>query len=87
VAGVGYSLSLTRGFFAVVLMSLAGSVGSHLLRPFIGDWCHLAEIGISSLVGMLILQLTFWRSLIAVIVYSVVFVAATVGVGLCFRAA
>jgi hypothetical protein len=81
VAPVGYTLSLSRGFVAVVLMACSGTIARHVLRPFIGEWCELAELGVSASVGMVILQLPFWRSLLAVVAYTIVVIAATIGVG------
>ena len=81
VAPVGYNLSLSRGFFAVVLMGIASEIARWILRPIIGDWCILAELAVPALVGMSMLQLPFWRSLLAVTTYAIIVFVATVAVG------
>jgi hypothetical protein len=81
VAPVGYTLSLSRGLFAVVLMACSGEVARCYLRPIVGDWCILAELAVPAAVGMVILQLPFRRSLLALLAYDIIVVAATIAVG------
>src|SRR5678815_1871671 len=72
IAPVGYSISLSRGCFAVFFMGFLSMLARDFSKPIVGNWCELVEIGVAALVGMSFLQLPFWRSLLAVIVYTIV---------------
>src|ERR1041385_620587 len=83
VAPVGYSVSITRCFFALVLMSCGQAVAQYFLSPVLGQGrCYLAKFGVAGVLGMMVLQLGFWRSLLAVVVYDVVFIAVGVGIAI-----
>ena len=85
VAPLGYSVSISRSLFAVVLMACSDELARWFLKPMVGDWCILAELAVPAAVGMVILQLPFWRSLLAVLAYTIIVVAATIGVGFYVR--
>lgn len=74
----GRDVSLFRAAVAVFLMALCGAASQMLTRPLIGDWRYLVDFVICVLVAMSILQLTFWRSFAAVVVYSVVMIGLSV---------
>jgi hypothetical protein len=86
VAPVGYNISLTRGVCAVAIMSCGSAIANYFLRPMMGDWSYAAEFVVSVLLGMVILRLTFWRTLLVVVVYWIVFVVALVVIAIIFKA-
>jgi hypothetical protein len=81
-APFGREIKLSQAIVAVILMGLCSAASHHWLKPVIGDWRFLAEFVAWILVVMLTLQLSFWRSLLAVIIYFVVMVAALIVMGI-----
>jgi hypothetical protein len=75
-APVGYEISLWRGVGAAILISLATMFFPELLKPLIGGWYMLALVVAHILIVKRILWLPFWRSLLTVVIYWVVLVAA-----------
>jgi peptidoglycan/LPS O-acetylase OafA/YrhL len=77
-APVGREISFGRAILAVVLISLGSEAAEHWLRPVIGYWTYGAEFVGSAIIVMVFMQLTFWRSLLAVVIFWVVFVAGVI---------
>ena len=59
---------------------LIGSPG-RFVRPIAGDWCIPAELVVPAALGIVMLRLLFWRSLLAVLAYTMVVAGATIAVG------
>jgi uncharacterized membrane protein len=85
-AAVGRDISLSRAVVAVFLMGICCAGSELLTRPLVGDWHYLADFIVGILVAKWVLQLTFWRSLLAVTVYSIVMIGATVVISRAFHA-
>ncbi len=81
-APFGREIKLSQAIVAVILMGLCSAVSSYWLKPVIGSWRFLAEFVAWTLVVMLTLQLSFTRSLVAVIIYFVVMVVALIVMGI-----
>lgn len=77
-APAGRDIPLSRAVLAVVLMVVCGAASSHWLKPLIGDWRYLAEFITSALVVMAVFQLSFWSSLLAVLIYWAVIIVAII---------
>lgn len=75
-APFGREIKLSQAIVAVALMGLCSGASRYWLTPLIGDWRYLAEFVAWILVVMLTLQLSFWRSLLAVVIYFVVMLVA-----------
>jgi hypothetical protein len=75
-APVGYQISLWRGVGAAILSSIASVFLPELLNPLIGGWYMLALFAVHILIVKSVLWLPFWRSLLTVVIYWVVLVAA-----------
>jgi hypothetical protein len=85
-AAVGRDISLSRAVVAVFLMGICCAGLELVTRHIIGDWQYLADFIVCILVARSVLQLTFWRSLLAVAVYSVVMIGTTVVIARAFHA-
>ena len=77
-APFGREIKLSQAILAVFLMGLCSAASNYWLTPLISDWKYLAESLAWILVVMLSLQLSFWRSLLAVVLYFVVLIAAII---------
>jgi hypothetical protein len=77
-APFGQEIKLSQAIVAVILMGLCSMASSIWLMPLIGYWYLLVLLVVWPLIVMPILQLSFWRSLLAVIIYLVVMVGARV---------
>ena len=76
-ASYGREISLVRATAAVILMGIFGAASHILTHPIVGAWCYLIDFIVCILVARWILQLTFWRSLAAVVVYTVVMIGVS----------
>jgi hypothetical protein len=81
-APFGQEIKLSRGVLAVVLMGVFSVGCNHWLSPLIGHWSLAAEFVCWTLCVMAVLGLSFWRSLLAVLIYSVVMVVAFIVIGM-----
>jgi hypothetical protein len=84
-APFGREIPLSKAIVAVILMGLCSVASGYWLKPIIGDWRFLAEFVAWAVVVMLVLELSFWRSLLAVIIYFVVVVVAVIVMDLVAR--
>ncbi len=75
-APVGYQISLGRGVGAAILITLTNLFLPQLLQPYIGDWQLLVVILLHILIVKSLLWLSFWRSVLTVIIYWIVLVVA-----------
>ncbi len=85
IAPVGREIPFGRAIFTVILVGFGSEAAEHWLRPAIGYWTYGVEFAGSAIIVMLFLQLTFWRSLLAVVVFWAVFVAGIIFVGVVGR--
>jgi len=85
IAPVGREIPFGRAIFTVILICFGSEAAEHWLRPVIGYWTYGVEFAGSAIIVMLFLQLTFWRSLLAVVVFWAVFVAGIIFVGVVGR--
>ena len=74
-APVGYQVTLWRGVGAAILISLVGVFSPHL-KPFIGEWFLPVDFLLGVLIVKKILWLSFWRSVVTVIIYTIAYVTA-----------
>ena len=81
-APFGREIKLSHAIIAMILMGLCSAASRYWLTPLIGDWRFLAEFVAWMLVVMLTLDLSFRRSLLAVIIYFVVMVVALAAMGI-----
>ena len=81
-APLNRELKLSQGIAAAILMGLCGAASTYWLMPLIGYWHILVVLAASVLVAMATFELSFRRSLVAVLVYSVVMIGAQLGVRL-----
>ena len=79
-APFGREIKLSEAVSAVILMGLCSAASSHWLTPIIGNWQFLVQFLAWVIAVMLILGLSFWRSLIAVAIYLVVMVGAQIAI-------
>lgn len=68
-APVGREIPLSHGLIAVILMGLCGTASNYYLKPVLGHWHILAEFVAHGVVVMAVFQLSFGRSVVAVLVY------------------
>jgi hypothetical protein len=71
-APFGREVKLSRAILTVFLMGVCSGAFSYWLLPVIGHWYLLALFVAWVLIVMLTLQQSFWRSLLAVIIYLIV---------------
>jgi hypothetical protein len=70
-APLGYHITLLRGIGAVVLITIFGELSSIFLKPVIGE-CHaLVRFIVDVLIVRAVMYLTFWRSVLVVVVYTI----------------
>ena len=81
-APFGQEVKLSQGIAAAILMGLCSQASSIWLSPLIGYWHILVLFVVWPLIVMPVLQLSFKRSLLAVIIYFVVMVGAQIGMAL-----
>ena len=81
-APFGQEIKLSQAIVAVILMGLCSLASSIWLMPLLGYWHLLVLLIVWPLIVMPILKLTFWRSLLAVFIYSVVIVSVQIGMAL-----
>ena len=77
--------SIRPSDLTVILVGFGSEAAEHWLRPAIGYWTYGVEFAGSAIIVMLFLQLTFWRSLLVVVVFWAVFVAGIIFVGVVGR--
>jgi hypothetical protein len=75
-APLGREITLFKAIVTVFLIGLCGSASSYWLKPTIGGWWILVDLVAWTLIVMLMLKLSFWRSLLAVFVFSLVMIVA-----------
>ena len=81
-APFGQEIKLSQGIVAVILMGVCSLASSIWLMPLIGYWHLLVLLIVWPLIAMPVLQLSFRRSLLAVIIYMVVMLGAQIGMAL-----
>ena len=81
-APFGQEIKLSQGIAAVILMGLCSIGASILLMPLIGYWHLLVLLIVWPLIIMPILQLSFRRALLCVIIYLVVMIGVRIGMAL-----
>ena len=81
-APFGREIKLSQAIVAVILMGLCNVASTLWLMPRIGYWHLLVLLAVWPLIVMPVLQLTFRRSLLAVVIYLVVMVGAQLGMAL-----
>ena len=69
-------IKLWQAVVAVILIGLLETASRHWLTPLIGDWTPLVNLVLYAAVVMLVLHLSFWRSLVAVLAYVAVILIA-----------
>ncbi len=77
-APIGREIRLSQAVTAVILMGLCSGAARIWLRPMIGGWIFLVEFIVCTIVVKVVLDLSFWRSLLAVFVYDAVIIGAMV---------
>lgn len=77
-APFGREIKLSQAIVAVILMGLCSVASSIWLMPLIGYWHLLVLLIVWPLIVMPVLQLSFRRSLLAVIIYFAVMIGAQV---------
>jgi hypothetical protein len=75
-APVGYQISLGRGVWTAILITVANIFAPQLLHPFIGDWDLLVLFLLHILIVKSLMWLSFWRSVLTVTIYWIVLAAA-----------
>jgi hypothetical protein len=80
-APLGREIPLTKAIAAVILMGLCSAASGYWLKPLIGDWRFLAEFAASAILVMGLFQLSFWRSVLALVIYWMVVVIAVLVLG------
>jgi len=78
VAPAGREIRFTRAIVAVILIACFSEAAEHWLRPLVGYWTYALEFAASMILVMVFLQLTFWRSLLAVVIYWAVIVGGII---------
>jgi hypothetical protein len=78
-APFGQEIKLSQGIVAVILMGLCSAASSIWLMPLIGYWHIVVLLIVWPLIVMPVLELSFRRSLLAVIIYLVVMIGAQIG--------
>lgn len=81
-APFGREIKLSQGIVAVILMGLCSVASSIWLMPLIGHWHLVVLLVVWPLIIMPVLELSFWRSFLAVIVYLVVMTVTQIGMAL-----
>lgn len=81
-APIGREIRLSQAVAVVIVMGLCSVASNIWLKPLIGAWTFLVELAAWIIVVKLTLDLSFWRSLLAVVTYCVVMIAATVVIAL-----
>ena len=81
-APIGREIRLSQAVVAVIVMGLCSVASRIWLAPLIGGWRFLAEFAAWTIVVKLALDLSFWRSLLAVVIYCVVMVGAVVAISM-----
>jgi len=76
VGPLGRQYGLGRTIWGVVVMGLCESGSEWLLSPYLGDWCILTGFVVSVFVVMGFFELRFWPSVLATLIYYVVFIVA-----------
>jgi hypothetical protein len=75
-APVGYSIELSRGIGAAVLICVVNSVLTFFLKPIMGMGCVPVLFIANVFVAKGVLWLPFWRSFFAVLIYWIAVMAA-----------
>jgi hypothetical protein len=75
-APVGYSIELSRGIGAAILICVINSVLTYFLNPIIGMGCVPVLFLANVFVAKGVLWLTFWRSVFSVLIYWIAVAAA-----------
>lgn len=78
-APLGREIKLSQAIVAVILMGLCSAASSIWLMPLIGYWHIVVLLIVWPLIVMPVLELSFRRSLLAVIIYLVVMIGAQIG--------
>jgi hypothetical protein len=78
-APFGKEIKLSQAIVAVILMGLCSAASSIWLMPLIGYWHIVVLLIVWPLIVMPVLELSFRRSLLAVIIYLVVMIGAQIG--------
>ena len=78
-APFGKEIKLSQAIIAVILMGLCSAASSIWLMPLIGYWHIVVLLIVWPLIVMPVLELSFRRSLLAVIIYLVVMIGAQIG--------
>ena len=78
-APLGREIKLSQAIVAVILMGLCSAASSIWLMPLIGYWHIVVLLIVWPLIVMPVLELSFRRSLLAVISYLVVMIGAQIG--------
>src|SRR5580698_4529668 len=81
-APFGQEIKLSQAIVAVILMGLCSLASSIWLMPLLGYWYLLVLLIVWPLIVMPVLQLSFRRSLLAVIIYFIAMVGAQIGMAL-----
>jgi hypothetical protein len=81
-APFGREIKLSQGIAAVILMGLCSVASTTWLMPRIGYWHLLVLLIVWPLIVMPVLQLSFRRALLAVVIYWVVMIGAQIGMTL-----
>ncbi|HUA67002.1 MAG TPA: hypothetical protein VMA13_00515 [Candidatus Saccharimonadales bacterium] len=68
-APLGREVKLSQGIIAVILIGLCSEASTLWLMPLIGYWHLIPMLAASVLVAMATLELSFRRSLVAVLLY------------------
>lgn len=71
-APFGREVKLSRAILTIFVMGLCSKAFSLWLMPVIGPWYLLPLFVVWVLIVMLTLQQSFWRALLAVIIYLIV---------------
>jgi hypothetical protein len=71
-APIGHEIPLSRAIVAIIVMGVFNGASNHWLKPIIGDWYLAVSFIADTVAVMATLQLSFWRSLLAVFIYFVV---------------
>ena len=78
-APLGREIPLSKAIVAVFFMGLCSVASGYWLQPIIGNWRMLVELVAWTIVVMVVLELSFRRALLAVIIYfAVIFIATLI---------
>ena len=64
-------ISALRCFGTAFALTFLGNASRKFLTPLVGDWAMLISLAVYVLIVMGLFRLSFWRSLLVTVIYSV----------------